>query len=70
MQSGRTVVAPDAGDHAAARKGGGARIDCPRVKVSTTRMAAPQCGQMNVGGTIDVDVCGGDGASTAGVTCN
>jgi len=31
--------------HAAARNGGGARIDGARANSSTTRMAAPQCGQ-------------------------
>src|SRR5947199_10804766 len=55
--------------HAAARNGGGPRIDCPRAKASTTRIAAPQCGQTKeVGGTIVVEACLHDGASTAAVT--
>ena len=54
--------------HAAARNGGGPRIDCPRAKASTTRIAAPQCGQTKVGGTIVVEARLHDGASTAAVT--
>ena len=44
--------ATDAGDHAAARKVGGARIGWPRAKVSTMIIAAPQCGQTKVGWTL------------------
>ena len=47
-KSGRTE-ATDASDHAATRKVGGARIGCPRAKVSTMIIAAPQCGQTKVG---------------------
>src|SRR5947199_10393070 len=54
--------------HAAARNGGGPRIDCPRAKASTTRIAAPQCGQTKVGGTTVVQARFHDGASTAAVT--
>ena len=54
--------------HAAARNGGGPRIDCPRAKASTTHIAAPQCGQAKVGGTIVVEARLHDGASTAAMT--
>ena len=48
-------------DHAAARNGGGARIDCPRANSSTTRMAAPQCGQTKVAEAVVVEACCVDG---------
>ena len=37
------------GAHGRITGGGGARIACPRTKVSTMSMAAPQCAQTNVG---------------------
>jgi hypothetical protein len=49
MQSGRSVTKTAAGDHAATRNAGGARIGCPRVRISMMIIAAPQCGQRKVG---------------------
>src|SRR5438552_17941090 len=47
--------APDASDHAAARTVGGARIGCPREEISTMIIAAPQCGQTEVGAATATD---------------
>ena len=55
--------------HAAARNGGGARIDCARANTSTTRMAAPQCGQTKIAEAIVVEACCVEGASASG-TCS
>ena len=48
-----------ADDHAAARCEGGARIGCPRTKVSMMSIAAPQCGQTKVGWTRTMGASGG-----------
>ena len=39
----------DTGIHGGARCDGGARIGCPRIRISTTIIAAPQCGQTKAG---------------------
>jgi hypothetical protein len=70
-QSGRSVDATDAGAHAATRRAGGARIGWPRAKLSTMLIAAPQCGQTKVGGTMATDAAAADGGSTAvATTCS
>lgn len=67
-KSGRPLGATDAGDHAGARKVGGARIGLPRAKVSTMLIAAPQCGHTKVGWTMPTGASSGDGGSAAAGT--
>ena len=52
MRSGRSVGATLRKDHATAGCVGGARIGCPRAKVSMMSIAAPQCWQMNMGSMV------------------
>ena len=53
--------------HAAARSGGGARIDGARANSCTTRMAAPQCGQTKIAEAGVVEACR---VVTASGTCS
>ena len=70
IESGRSVGAANAGVHAATRNVGGARIGARRAKISTTIIAAPQCGQTKVGGTVATGVSVAVGASIAAGTCS
>ena len=50
LKSRRLADASGSGHaHGAPRNGGGARIGCPRIRTSTTIIAAPQSGQTKVG---------------------
>ena len=60
----------DAGAHAATRNVGGARMGCPRTKVSMTVIAAPQCGQTKVGAMLAAVTSGGCDSVAAGTTCS
>jgi hypothetical protein len=56
--------------HAAARHGGGARIEGARASSSTTRMAAPQCGHTKVAEAVVVEACCVEIAGTSSGTCS
>ena len=45
---------------------GGARIGCPRAKVSMMIIGAPQCGQTKVGWTMATGASGGCGSAAVG----
>ena len=70
MKTGRTVGATLRKDHAAIRCVGGARIGCPRAKVSMMSIAAPQCWQMNVGGMVAMGSSRCAGSAVSGTTCS
>jgi hypothetical protein len=66
MKSGLTGEATAAGAHAATCNVSGGRIGSPRTKVWMTIIAARQCGQTKIGGTMAIGAATNAGGAAKG----